>query len=307
MKNFIKFLSIGSFCFALLNCAACSKEDEPQGGDGGTVVEINGKRISGIDDYSVEYDNEGRPTSISTRYSDLIINYKKGTIQRIDTDGDETETINVKFSDGYISSFSQSWNYKDSYYQEKGSGKAEFKYSKGYLTQIKIHSEGEEKDFEDGTTEKFKASSEAKMTWKDGNMVSYICNGTETEGKETDKWTVNYSYSYGAQANIFKQMPICISESWADESDFAILAALGLFGKGTSFFPTGMNYTETYDGDTDSYDYRVDISLNADGSISQESFRHNYINYYYEDLTRAESIEGVVPFKPLFSVFRNHK
>ena len=307
MKNLIKFLSIGSFCFALLNCAACSKEDEPQGGDGGTVVEINGKRISGIGDYSVEYDNEGRPASISTRYSDLIINYKKGTIQRIDTDGDEIETINVKFSDGYISSFSQSWNYKDSYYQEKGSGKAEFKYSKGYLTQIKIQSEGEEKDFEDGTTEKFKETSEAKMSWNDGNMVSYVANGTEIEGNEKDNWTVNFSYTYGGQTNVFRQLPVCISESWADESDLAILAALGLFGKGTSSLPIAMNYSETYNNDKDSYDYRVDISLNADGSISHEEFMHSSVYYFYEDFTRADLNADTPQFKPIFSVFRNRK
>lgn len=308
MKKIKNYLSVGILCLGFSMAVSCSNDNEPVSGDGGTVTEVDGTRISKVGRYNVEYDEDGRPYSINSGYSGLIIDYKKGVATLTDS-GDEIETIDVKFKDGYISSFSESWNYKDEDYQDKGSGKAEFKYSNGYLTQIKIESKGEEKDFEDGTTEKYEESYETKMTWKNGNMVAAFQAGVEKEGKYSDKWTYDYTYSYGSDANKYNQFLICLNDIWAEETEWEVLVALGLFGKGTSLLPIGMNYTHSYDDEDSAYSYdsRISISLNKNGSISRESFDGNSLTYSYESFTRALVEESDFQFKPMFKVFRKRK
>lgn len=308
MKNFMRILCMGVMCLALMIIAtSCGSDNEPVAGEGGTIVEIEGTRIYKIGSYSIEYDDDDRPYIISSRYSSYTIDYKKGIITVSDGDDEEEETIDVKFKDGYISSVSESWNYKDKYYQEKGSGKIEFKYSNGYLTEVKMESSGEEKDLEDDTSDKFKETSETKLTWKNGNMVAAVEKGSETYGKYTDSWTYDYTYSYGDVINEYNQFPICVNDCWAEDSELGVLAALGLFGKGTSYLPIGMAYTESYDGDSSNYDYRITISLNGNGSISKESYRSTSLTYYYESITRMGEAENEVIFKPIFKIFRNRK
>ncbi len=308
MKEFFRVASVGVFCLALMPFAVSCGNDEPEGGEGGTIVEIEGTRISEIGNYSIEYDNDGRPSRISSRDTDLTIDYKKGVIRVVDNYDEEEEKVDVKFKDGFISNISESWNYRDEYYQEKGSGKAEFKYSNGYLVQIKIESESEEKDFEDGTTGKYKESSVANLTWNDGDMVAYVENYSETGDGELYKRISDYTYNYGGVKNVFNQLPVCVTDCWSVNSEWGILAALGLFGKGTSSIPVSMEYSETEDGEKDySHDKRISISLNINGSISSESYGSTFIDYSYENITRSEVAKSDIRFKPLFKVFRNHK
>ncbi len=303
---------MGVMCLALIIVASsCDSDNEPVAGEGGTIVEIDGTRIFQIGNYSIDYDDEDRPYVISSRNESITIDYKNGVITMLD--GDDEETGEVKFKDGYISSISESWEYKDEYYQEKGTGKIDFKYSNGYLTQVKMESSGEEKDLEEGIKVKFKDSSEAKLTWENGNMVASVEKGSETYGDDTDTWSYDYTYTYGDVINEYNQFPVCVNDCWAEDSELGIMAALGLFGKGTSYMPIGMSYTESYTETDDEdksnydYDYRINISLNGNGSISKESYGSTNLIYYYEDITRMGETESNVRFKPIFKIFRNHK
>lgn len=309
MKNICKHAVAAAICIAALPLTiSCSHTGEPGGGEDGTIVVVDGAVISEIGDYTITYDNLGRPVRVHSNYSELLIDYNKSQIRMMDDPNDyyDAEVIDVKFKDGYISSFSQSWNYKEDYYQEKGSGKAEFKYSKGYLTQIKIESKGEEK--EGGETYKWNESSDISMTWKGGDMVSCLAKYVEKDDDYTDNWSEEYTYTYGSEKNVFQQMPLCVSYCWFDDTELSILAALGLFGKGTATLPTALKEVYKEDGDTDTDNYSINITLNSNGSIYRESFGGSYVTYSYEDFyTRTEDNMTNVKFKPAFKALRHKK
>ncbi len=111
------------------------------------------------------------------------------------------------------------------------------------------------------------------FNWANGNLTSVIDTSTDSYTNKAGEQKVKndkdtYTFEYGSQANVFKQMPAIMCEAVIDSEELALLAVLGLFGTGPAYLPTNLTRT---DEDGRSYTYATPTyELNADGSIKKE-------------------------------------
>lgn len=276
--NFMGISALSALMLPML--ISCS--DEPNGGDNAdkNVIEFDGTRLTSIDSYNVKYDGDGRVSTISYGNSnELEFDYSKGVIYL------DYEEANVKFNgDGYITEISQSWDFKETGYEDKGSGKLKFSYKDGRLTKIESNASGTEK--EDGETYKWEEKYTSNLTWKNGNLTEISSKGSEIEDGDKDDWSEDYSISYGTQLNEFNQYCFTVAEDVIMGGSEAMLVCVGLFGDGPSMLPTSI----TSDYDRHSYTTSLSFTLNSNGSIKTEKVDNNTLSYGYSNYyTKADT------------------
>ena len=111
------------------------------------------------------------------------------------------------------------------------------------------------------------------FNWVDGNLISIIDTSTDSYTKNTGEQKVKndkdtYTFEYGNQVNVFKQVPAIVCEAAIDINDIEMLGALGLIGVGPTYLPTNCTHT-----DKDGRQYTIPpltYELNANGSIKKE-------------------------------------
>lgn len=305
MRNFRLF---GAFalCAVMMPALTSCSDDDDKGGDGtGGVLEIEGERLSYISGtygtYTLDYDSKGRVSNVSNGYGDLAINYSKGTITIAQNGSDDTpEKYKVKFNDrGYITELANSWN--ETYtedgdkYQVKGSGTVKFSYNgSGCLTTVSSSMSETERDLGTGESERFSESYTTKLTWTNGNLVKAVCKGSENDGGDKDSYSETFDIDYSTTANVYLQNPVAITEIVNDDTEWDVLAAAGLFGKGPKMLPNCVSET---DDDGYSNTSNVSYTLNSVGSISTERIGYTTYNYNYEDVdSRAADFSKAKPF-----------
>ncbi len=306
MRNFRLFGALALCAVMMPSLTSCSDDDDDKGGDGtGGVLEIEGERLSYISGtygtYTLDYDSKGRVSNVSNGYGDLDINYSKGTITIAQNGSDDTpEKYKVKFNDrGYITELANSWN--ETYtedgdkYQVKGSGTVKFSYNgSGCLTTVSSSMSETEKDLGTGESERFSESYTTKLTWTNGNLVKAVCKGTENDGGDKDSYSETFDIDYSTTANVYLQNPVAITEIVNDDTEWDVLAAAGLFGKGPKMLPRCVSET---DDDGYSNTSNVSYTLNSVGSISTERIGYTTYNYNYEDVdSRAADFSEAKPF-----------
>lgn len=264
---------------AFVSCG--DDDDEGNGTPDVPVIEEDGPsgvstpvRLSSLGGVSIYYDDKGRVESIG-KYVD--INYSKGTIQM------EDEVMNIKFNGkGYVSEISASWDYEDEGDRSKGSGKITFKYN-GSGNLVRCESSSNETYYEDGEKTNYSETLTMDAKWKSGNLESVEAVETEKENGVTDKDYLITTYVYGDTPNKYRQMPLALSYTLFDDSVWSVLAAAGMFGIGSEYLPA--SFAEVDDDYTDSY--RVNYTLNDNGSIATEYFDNKAIDWSYSEITRG--------------------
>lgn len=324
-----KILGTFALCAMLVPAVSCSKDDDgPDGGGSGSggqyagnaVVDIDGEKITEIsiysDEYTIKYDSEGRVSEITSRYGDNFkINYSDNTYTSAYDDESGTISFNA---DGYISQMTASWEGSDGDWYEKGQGNATFNYTNGYLTSCSITSSGSETDLEDNTTESWDESTKGTLTWTDGKLTFAKFDNLDHESDgDVDQWTNQYTYAYSTTPNKYNQFPVYMFNRMDIESDFAdILAGLGLFGKGPSYFPVSCTETQIEEG-SPNWDYTTYFSydLNSNGSIDVENSgmdndSYPVVEYTYGASSKASRASLQAPAKKhnkIQNIFRAKK
>ena len=300
-----KFRLLGAIALGALMMpalASCGDDDDPKGGDGvGGVLEIEGERISSISGVQFEYDSKGRLTHLYDYSGGLTIDYSKGTLY-LDGSEDGEDSYKVKFNDkGYITELRSSWSYTDTdgghKYQYKGSGTVTFSYNgSGYLVKCSNSSSETGKDLSTGASGKYSQSYTTTLTWRDGNLVSAVEKGKEVDFGDTDTWREETEIDYTSTTNKFRQLPMAVSSVLNNDEVWQMIAAAGLFGKGTKNFPASISVT---DDDGDSSNSSCSYRLNSNGAISSETIRYRTFNYTYEEIARgSEMSERFKQFSP---------
>lgn len=302
MRKFRLFGALALGALMAPSLASCGDDDDSKGGDGvGGVLEIEGERISSISGVQFEYDSKGRLTHLSDNSGGLTIDYSKGTLY-IDGSEDGEDNYKVKFNDkGYITELRSSWSYTDTdgghKYQYKGSGTVTFSYNgSGYLVKCSNSSSETGKDLSTGASGKYSQSYTTTLTWRDGNLVSAVEKGKEVDFGDTDTWREDTEIDYTSTENKFRQLPMAVSSVLNNDAVWQMIAATGLFGKGTKNFPASVSVTDEDDyTNNSSCSYR----LNSVGAISTEKFGYSSYNYTYEEISRGSEVsERVKRFSP---------
>ena len=317
MKKTLRIVGATLMCALVPAIVSCGGDDDgpnvpdgPSNSPGGIndgTEQVEGIFLTSVNGVSINYDAQGRVSSLRDSYNSLIFDYNTGKVI-ISDDGDIVE-MNVGFNgSGYISKFSQKWNYKDEDGQYSGSGSGSISYDNaGHLTKIYMKSNETYRD-EDGSG-KYSDEETYTFNWKNGNLVSVKVSGYENEDGEIYKWTDTYDIDYSATVNQFKQVSYNLYEEVIDNDQWAVLGCAGLFGVGTTYLPVSMEY-ETVDTEDHNYGdtYGFTYGLNSNGTIDYERMGSNSTTYYgYDKLNVRASIESKNIIKKHFNLFRTHK
>lgn len=251
-------------------------EDEPSY----PIVNVEGSRISAINDFKISYDDRFRVDMIvntATR-EQMTIDYGKNriTIKGVESDGDGL-TLNFDYNHkGYIKSISAVWDYYDADDDEhvKGSGRAQYSYDdKGHLITVLTVSGGTETNLSTGVSTSEYMDVDSHLKWSGSNLVSVEIDGKETADGRTQTIKDVTTVEYGTQANSSMQLPMSLADIYLanffiDDDFIEVMGAVGLFGIGPKELPARITERET-DGSTDSY--ILTYRQNSDGTISTES------------------------------------
>lgn len=307
----LKFLTLA--LITVLTCvgaASCGKDD---GGvtppEQSEIEKETGMHLTLVGNYRFNYDDKGHCIGVDdlSGYdsSDITIDWNKGEIVATDSD-DDTGGAPVKFKtngQGYITEFTQSWNFKEEDYSSKGSGKASLSYDKsGHLTKATFDSS--DSGMEEGEKFSYKGSSVYTLTWENGNLVHLKREWNSVEDGEREEGTDNYEVSYDRTAeNVYKQW----TESLLGQVfnfEFSVLGHVGMFGVGTANFPSLIEIDE------EGYhnNYSVSVSTNSDDLISSERVGSWTYNYSYDEIdTRSAAFDSTLPAKAMKSLFPRHR
>lgn len=280
---------IGTLAFSALMVpvfTACKDDDGPSKGsnvndaDKG-ILNIDGARLTAINQFRYQYDNKGRLIEVSDSYDDVIdIDYDDASIELWEDDG--TIAFN---SNGLVTQVSLSWDEKSSDYSDKGSVVMNFKYNNGYLASIDGSYSGTEIYYDENVTNNYKSTINYNLTWTEGNLVTFAGSGVETDVEGKYNWEESYKFSYGQDDNKFYQFPIRMAFDVLGETDLDLLAPVGLFGKGPAKLPTSC--TESYQDDDDDEPYvntdYFEFELNNNGSIDEEIVNGYAYSYSYQN------------------------
>lgn len=315
MKKYWILLVIGIISLGFVSCG----DDDDDGGasgteaDAGAVTDADGSKcyITSIGDLaSFEYDSNWRLTGWTHEdYYNWSVTYDPLYMvgQYVDEDDEEEETIvfsNFSLnSSGYITKFSASQKYYDSYYDESYSSTATYNFtynSSGQLTEITCSGSG--KETYEGETYSESGSFTDTFTWSNGVITSYesTSSGSGTGYKYTDNETGTFDYGDNEYVNSTKQYVYHVGEViFGDDCELAILGYLGI---GTTYLPVALSIEEegeeTYDGEvetwsgsyTEDYSDEDEYGFNDNGTVSWEKWEGGTQYYTYSDgsSTRAD-------------------
>lgn len=266
---------------------SCSKDDAPDRPNSSVVSDIEGTRVTSVNNVNIQYDDKGRAFRfVNGQYNDdmIEIDYSKNKLYLGDI-YDGAEEIDVKFNDkGFITEMSSSWDEKDDGYQYKGSGKLTFSYDKdNCLTSMKSKTSETEKDLSSKDTYKYEEESTYTFTWRNGNLTKLDFNETEKEDGEKETYRSYTDVDYSNDENTFRQFPLSFLDHM--DADFTIFFTVGLFGNGPKMLPESMTYTDEDDDYTRTYN--ISFNLNSNGSFNRENGPFGTVQYGYSDITRA--------------------
>lgn len=314
MKKTFRIVGATLMCALVPAMVSCGGDDDgpnvpdgpgnsPGGINGGTE-QVEGVFLTSVDGVTINYDNQGRVSSLRGGDNSLTIDYSTGKL--ILPYDDEMGEFNISFNGkGYISGFSQKWNVKDEDGYYTGSGSASISYDgTGHLTKIHMKSNETYRD-EDGNG-KYYEEETYNLNWKNGNLVSVKISGTENEDGEVFKWTETYDIDYSNNVNQYKMVSFNLYDQVMDNEQWAILACAGLFGVGTTYLPDSMEYEDT-DSDNGIEYYNFTFGLNNDGTIDYDRMRNNTAYYGYDRINVRSAANGNEFFKKNFNLFRTHK
>lgn len=300
---------------AVVSCGGGDDYDEPDGpgatpgGINNGTSETQGLYLTSINDLDISYDSKGRVIGFSGNYYDesVTIDYSKGKIFITSYD-DEDETMDVKFNDkGYISSFSQKWEYSEDGEYWKGSGSASASYDKaGHITKITSKSNESYRDEEESGS--YSGEETWTFNWSNGNLTSVVLKYSENEDGDKYNGTEKYILSYGTEENTFKQVSFHVYEYVLDSDVWAVFGCAGLMGVGTDLLPEEMVWSEQYN-DEDGYSETeyFTFTKNNNGTLHSERMGYNSVTYGYENLGVRSASEGKVLNLKKQNIFRTHK
>lgn len=288
MKKF-KLTVAMSVCMACgVMMTSCDKDSKDPGND--SIVNVEGTRLSQVNNDYIYYDSKGRISAIELQYADEIkFDYSKGKLYM--DNYDELEEMDMKFNgDGYISELSASWDEKDDYGKYSGHGKLRFSYNgSGNLTKVEEENDESYKDYESGESYKYTYKASRTLTWKNGNMISVVEKGTENEGGDVDKWEDEYSIDYSDYANEYYQNVAAVSCLVLESDLYIDMAMAGLFGKGPAMLPESCHAYWDYGGTST---YRFDYTINNLGAITREEAQWDDYVYRYENISNRRDAKS---------------
>lgn len=328
MKHYFKFAMAAMALMVSAGFVACGGDDDDDDGGSGVIngqglIDNNGQevRLTGVGNYVINYDANGKLTSIG--YANEVFFTVSGSSLIIDDYGYKYDfSTNSK---GYITKMVFSYDYTDSDGEsEKGSGTISFSYNgSGQLTGFSGSGSSEYVDVNnDGTIERGseKSSIDETCTWTNGNLAKIVEHnkGTYTDDGKTKSYddTDTYTYTYGSQVNVTKQYTYYISKQSMGET-FCPLYLIGFLGVGTAYLPTGYTKEEVEIEDgkqpyTDTDTYTLTYTLNSNGTIATEQRnKSNVIEYRYSNATRAaaSSVNSIEAQLPMLKdmLFKHHR
>ncbi len=265
-----------------------------------TVTDKDGNKmqVTNLSGLRFAYDESGKLLSISDGVTNVATQDGKLVF---DFDGDNASAyIN---SDGLLTKIE--FSYRDDEYSCKGN--AEFNYSDRRLKSCSASETGTGKNYS------YKVTGKANYTWKDGNLTQVTTISTES-GKEdgesfSEKTTVNYNFNYGNQINYTKQLPFYIGSAITPGEEIGgVFSVIGLYGYGPAYLPTG--YTEVDDEGKSTY--TLSFTQNSNGTINSEKrnnsstviYGYNYIKSRADNID-IKSLEQCI--RSLSSHFRHRK
>lgn len=310
MKKTLRIAGALALCFTMIPVVSSCGDDEDgnePGGGNSVVVEGTGTRLVSLGGMRIKYDEDGRVYRLGSNDEFMEIDYKKGVIKYSDSEDYEEADIKVKFnSKGYISSLSQEWDYEDEDEWSKGKGSASFSYDgDGHLVKVTMSSSEEYKDYEYNEYGKYNEELEIENTWSEGNLVKVVENGKELGDDDGDDiWRQVCLFDYGMDQNKFLQMTVSQSDYMLGDTDFDILAWVGLFGVGSKDLPSRI------DGDDEGYKFTDELrfTLNENGTIASEFDGDDTYIYGYDDVRSARSVSSAKLLSSKKGVFfRTHR
>lgn len=302
---------IGLACVAMsvMPLVSCGGDDDGDVTPPNEIETETGMRLTRVGNYEFNYDSKGRCNGVhyigspSYDIDNISINWDKGEISVIDGDDDMYENP-LKFKtngNGFITGFSQSWDYKDEYGSYKGNGEAKLSYDKsGHITKATFDSK--ETGVDQGEKYSFTGTSVYTFTWRDGNLVRIENSWEENEDGDRESGVESYNISYNNVENTFNQWSQGVLY-YAIDLDLSQLGHVGMFGVGTANFPTTIEENE----DDYTYSYSLSFSTNSLGLISSETVDGSTYNYYYDEVGTRAAFDQSLPAKAKKSMFLRHR
>lgn len=284
-KKLLVSVAIGMFACAVIS--SCSKDDNGDSGlpgvQSGTLVgddaELNaaveGIRISSVGSSRYEYDENGVLSSISGSYADWKAekanNFKVEWSNKYDQGAYSFSVIN-----NHVTAISCRESYEEKGEEDTTNGNMSFSYNaKGQLASISWNSSG--KILEEGETYTYSSNGTTNYNYSsDHRLLSIKAVSNYNEGGERAKQTILITFDYSTNyPNSFYQFTPGLLQV-LDEMGYSNLlpafAYVGLFGKASSYLPSGYTWekTEEWDGENDSYSnhHSCSYSFNKNGTIS---------------------------------------
>lgn len=288
--SFTNLMAVSALLGASFLAVSCSDDDDKGGAlapKGPTAI-YDGNLLTRAGDYVFTYDDNGRCVSAREYGSDLfVIDYERGKIIMDD------EEYNVSFTrNGYISRVSYSVNMKDEGYTVKINADISMDYDgDGHIisgvSTFNGSASGPEGSFNERET------SNAKMTWKNGNMIKVVCKESikDVEGTEESQTTVNIQYS--DVPNVFNQWTFAQEKTMLGNE---AMGFAGLDGRGTANLVS--SYEEVYEeeGRIERHTTNASYVLNDNGTIRQERLNRETYNYSYSKFDNgSQKIPALTP------------
>lgn len=299
-KNIFTFLMVGMAACAV--STSCSKDDGDgdsgaPGAPAGALVSgneavdaaVRGLRISAVGPYRYEYDESGALQGIYDSDSDLKVTVSGNVIHiQEEWEGNEVLTATYNIVNNHIVSVSETWYDSDG---EEPSLDGTEKFSYNALGQLASR--------EMSWTSDGKTSSEKSVFIysPDNRLLSIESTGTEWDEDEEEwdtykeKITFEYETTY---PNLFYQYAHDMAATICADDYGEVLACVGLYGKASSFLPSGCVYDDDEDGKY--YHESWDYTFNEDGTLkSSTDGYYTVCNYSYSNVGTRAAMEETVP------------
>lgn len=262
--RFVTFVLCALLCAATISCGGDDEEDnsgnKQENNDNKQETTTNKLLTSAGDDVSLSYTSTGTIKVAFDNETTYLYSYNPEKITT--SDGSFSITDIKRNSSGAITSMKMASSNGSTY-------KASVSYdSDGHITKYVLGN-----------------YTEATFTWENEKLVKIEAKGTYSSRTETD--TAVFEYNNDQYKNTTKQYTF--SQFECIVPDVSWLYLTGSFGRGGSYLPTKVTYTEdiTYsDGQTstESKEFTYSYTLNSDGTVATEKGNGTTRNYTYVTL-----------------------
>ncbi len=311
----IKILSLVAVALpmAFISCSDDDDNNSAPSADSSVITTTEGNKLlltsvvngsSRYDGVWFQYDDLGRCT-YANLWGDLFFNMSYDPYEvtmDLDEEGDDI-TLSMSFNgNGYLSKYTLTDDWTETYYGNEDSGSdketVSLSYnSNGQLTSVSLSYSGNE--VYDGERDSYSGSGSATFTWENGNLVKIVDKITEKEYGYTYTYTQTSTFGYSGTVNKYRQYTM-IAIAGDEEgclADIIDFGFIGYLGVGPTYLPTSLEiiYEDNDDGDVYSYKdtYSSSYTLNDDGTVATE--KHNNSTYTYTYSNVGEDTRAAVP------------